>query len=82
MNPKFVVPRDCQTKPIVLIKLGVFKKASKQHFPHIINWEDAIYDAVFRRAGIVRARPLTISSIALGFGQCSQIRWSEFDNNN
>jgi acetyltransferase len=45
-----------RTKPIVLVKAGRFKESSEAAFSHsgALGGEDAVYDAAFRRAGIVR----------------------------
>lgn len=45
-----------RTKPIVLVKAGCFKESSEAAFSHsgALGGEDIVYDAAFRRAGIVR----------------------------
>jgi acetyltransferase len=45
-----------RTKPIVLIKAGRFKETSQATLCHSgsLGGEDAVYDAAFRRAGVVR----------------------------
>jgi acetyltransferase len=62
-NPrKFVsAARDfARTKPIVLIKAGRFQESIEAALSHSgsLTGEDAIYDAAFRRAGIVRVETI------------------------
>jgi acetyltransferase len=49
-----------RTKPIVLVKAGRFKESSEATFSHSgsLGGEDAVYDAAFRRAGIVRVEAI------------------------
>jgi acetyltransferase len=50
-----------RTKPIVLVKAGRFKESSGATLSHsgALGGEDAIYDAAFRRAGIVRVEAIS-----------------------
>jgi acetyltransferase len=50
-----------RTKPIVLVKAGRFKESSEAIFSHsgALGGEDAVYDAAFRRAGIVRVEAIS-----------------------
>ncbi|HLE74889.1 MAG TPA: bifunctional acetate--CoA ligase family protein/GNAT family N-acetyltransferase [Candidatus Bathyarchaeia archaeon] len=49
-----------RTKPIVLVKAGRFKESNGATFSHSgsLGGEDAVYDAAFRRAGIVRVEAI------------------------
>ena len=49
-----------RNKPIVLVKAGRFKESSEAVFSHSgsLGGEDAVYDAAFRRAGIVRVEAI------------------------
>ena len=49
-----------RTKPIVLIKAGRFKETSQATLCHSgsLGGEDAVYDAAFRRAGVVRVEAI------------------------
>jgi acetyltransferase len=49
-----------RTKPIVLVKAGRFKESSGAALCHSgsLGGEDAVYDAAFRRAGIVRVKAI------------------------
>jgi acetyltransferase len=49
-----------RTKPIVLVKAGRFKESSEAAFSHsgALGGEDAVFDAVFKRAGIVRVETI------------------------
>jgi acetyltransferase len=49
-----------RTKPIMLVKAGRFKESSEAAFSHsgALGGEDAVYDAVFKRAGIVRVETI------------------------
>ena len=49
-----------RTKPIVLVKAGRFKESSEAALSHsgALGGEDAVYDAAFKRAGIVRVEAL------------------------
>jgi acetyltransferase len=49
-----------RTKPIVLVKAGRFKESSEATFSHsgALGGEDAVYDAAFKRAGIVRVEAI------------------------
>jgi acetyltransferase len=59
---KFMSAARCsaRTKPIVLIKAGRFKETRQATLSHSgsLGGEDAIYDAAFRRAGIVRVEAI------------------------
>jgi acetyltransferase len=59
---KFMSAARCsaRTKPIVLIKAGRFKETRQATLCHSgsLGGEDAIYDAAFRRAGIVRVEAI------------------------
>jgi acetyltransferase len=59
---KFISAARCsaRTKPIVLIKAGRFKETSQATLCHSgsLGGEDAVYDAAFRRAGIVRVEAI------------------------
>jgi len=62
-NPrKFMsAARNCaRDKPIVLVKAGRFKESSEATICHSgsIAGDDAVYDAAFRRAGIVRVETI------------------------
>jgi acetyltransferase len=50
-----------RTKPIVLVKAGRFKESSEATFSHSgsLGGEDAVYDAAFRRTGIVRVEAIS-----------------------
>jgi acetyltransferase len=50
-----------RTKPIVLVKAGRFKETSEAALSHSgsLGGEDAIYEAAFRRAGIVRVEAIS-----------------------
>ncbi len=49
-----------RTKPIILIKAGRFKETNQATLCHCgsLGGEDAVYEAAFRRAGIVRVRAI------------------------
>jgi len=51
---------SARNKPIVLIKAGRFKETSQATLCHCgsLGGEDAVYDAAFRRAGIVRVEAI------------------------
>jgi acetyltransferase len=51
---------SARTKPIVLVKAGRFKESSQAALCHSgsLGGEDVIYDAAFRRAGIVRVEAI------------------------
>jgi acetyltransferase len=59
---KFISAARCsaRTKPIVLIKAGRFKETNQATLCHSgsLGGEDAVYDAAFRRAGIVRVEAI------------------------
>jgi len=50
-----------RTKPIIVIKSGRFKEGAKAASSHTgaLAGEDAIYDAAFKRAGIVRVKEIS-----------------------
>jgi acetyltransferase len=50
-----------RTKPIVLVKAGRFRESSEATVSHSgsLGGEDAIYDAAFRRAGVVRVEAIS-----------------------
>jgi acetyltransferase len=50
-----------RTKPIVLVKAGRFQESIAAMFSHSgsLGGEDAVYDAAFRRAGIVRVEAVS-----------------------
>ncbi len=50
-----------RTKPIVLVKAGRFQESNEAILSHSgsLGGEDAIYDAAFRRAGIVRVEAIS-----------------------
>jgi acetyltransferase len=50
-----------RTKPIVLVKAGRFQESIAATFSHSgsLGGEDAVYDAAFRRAGIVRVEAVS-----------------------
>jgi len=52
---------SARTKPIVLVKAGRFKESSRAALSHSgsLGGEDAVYDAAFRRAGIVRVEAIS-----------------------
>jgi acetyltransferase len=52
---------SARTKPIVLVKAGRFKESSEATLSHSgsLGGEDAVYDAAFRRAGIVRVEAIS-----------------------
>jgi acetyltransferase len=52
---------SARTKPIVLIKAGRFKEANKATLSHSgsLAGEDTVYDAAFKRAGIVRVETVS-----------------------
>ncbi len=49
-----------RTKPIVIVKAGRFKESSIPAYCHsgFLAGEDSVYDAAFKRAGIVRAQAI------------------------
>ncbi|MCW4044633.1 MAG: bifunctional acetate--CoA ligase family protein/GNAT family N-acetyltransferase [Candidatus Bathyarchaeota archaeon] len=49
-----------RTKPIVLVKAGRFKESLEAAFSHsgALGGEDAVYDAAFKRAGIIRVEAI------------------------
>jgi acetyltransferase len=51
---------SARTKPIVLIKAGRFKETSQATLCHSgsLGGEDAVYDAAFKRAGVVRVEAI------------------------
>ena len=51
---------SARTKPIVLVKAGRFKESSQAALSHSgsLGGEDAVYDAAFKRAGIVRVEAI------------------------
>jgi acetyltransferase len=51
---------SARNKPIVLVKAGRFKESSQAALCHSgsLGGEDAVYDAAFRRAGIVRVEAI------------------------
>ncbi|MGB9915159.1 MAG: bifunctional acetate--CoA ligase family protein/GNAT family N-acetyltransferase [Candidatus Bathyarchaeales archaeon] len=50
-----------QNKPIILVKAGRFKECAGATFSHSgsLGGEDAVYDAVFKRTGIVRVEAIS-----------------------
>lgn len=52
---------SARTKPIVVVKAGRFKECSGAALSHSgsLGGEDAVYDAAFRRAGIVRVEAIS-----------------------
>ena len=50
-----------RTKPIIVVKAGKFSESAKAAASHTgsLSGEDAIYDAAFKRAGIVRVEEIT-----------------------
>jgi acetyltransferase len=52
---------SARTKPIVLVKAGRFKESSEATLSHSgsLGGEDAVYDAAFKRAGIVRVEAIS-----------------------
>ncbi len=60
---KFMSAARCsaRTKPIVLVKAGRFKESIGAALSHSgsLGGEDAVYDAAFRRAGIVRVETIS-----------------------
>ena len=50
-----------RTKPIILVKAGRFRESSAAALSHsgALGGEDAVYDAAFRRAGIVRVEAVS-----------------------
>jgi len=50
-----------RTKPIMLVKAGRFKESSEAALSHsgALGGEDAVYDAAFKRAGIVRVEAIS-----------------------
>ncbi|MEM2099295.1 MAG: bifunctional acetate--CoA ligase family protein/GNAT family N-acetyltransferase [Candidatus Bathyarchaeia archaeon] len=59
---KFMSAARCfaRAKPIVLVKAGRFKESSEVAFSHsgALGTEDVVYDAAFKRAGIVRVEAI------------------------
>ena len=59
---KFISAARCsaRTKPIMLVKAGRFKESIEAALSHSgsLGGEDAVYDAAFRRAGIVRVEAI------------------------
>jgi len=51
---------SARTKPIVLVKAGRFKESSEAALSHSgsLGGEDSVYDAAFRRAGVVRVEAI------------------------
>jgi len=52
---------SARTKPIVLVKAGRFKESSQAALSHSgsLGGEDAVYDAAFRRVGIIRVKAIS-----------------------
>ncbi len=50
-----------RNKPIMLVKAGRFKECAEATFSHSgsLGGEDAVYDAAFRRAGVVRVEAIS-----------------------